>query len=71
MRSDDAGVTWRPTELAAKPDEPVIAIALGQGDKVAVATTAASVSVSDDGGRSWRSVLDRGRGPKHAQTKEK
>jgi len=71
MRSDDAGVTWRPTELAAKPDEPVIAIALGPGGKVAVATTAASVSVSDDGGRSWRPVLDRGRGPKRAQTMQK
>jgi len=71
MRSDDAGVTWRPTELGAKPNEPVIAIALGSGSKVAVATTAASVSVSDDGGRSWKPVLDRGRGPKHAETKEK
>jgi len=69
MRSDDAGATWRPTGLAAKPNEPVIVIALGSGSKVAVATTAASVSVSDDGGRSWRAVLDRGRDPKHAQTK--
>jgi hypothetical protein len=71
MLSDDAGVTWRPTELAARPDEPVIAIALGSGGQVAVATTAASVSVSDDGERSWRAVLDRGRSPKHEQTKEK
>jgi len=71
MRSVDAGATWRPTELAAKPNEPVIAIALGPDGKVAVATTAASVAVSDDGGRSWRPVLDRGRGPKHPQTKEK
>ena len=71
MRSDDAGVTGRPMELAAKPDEPVIAIALGPGSKLAVATTAASVSVSDDGGRSWRPVLDRGRGAKRAQTMEK
>jgi len=71
MRSDDAGATWRPTELAAKPDEPVVATSLGPGSKVAVATTAASVSVSDDGGRSWRPMLDRGRGPKHVQTKEK
>lgn len=71
MRSDDAGVTWRPTELAAKPDEPVIAIALGPDGKVAVATTAASVSVSDDVGRSWRPVLDRGRVRKRAQTMEK
>jgi len=71
MRSDDAGATWRPTELAVKPDEPVVAFAPGPGGKVAVATTAASVSVSDDGGRSWRPVLDRGRGPKHAQTMEK
>ncbi len=71
MRSDDAGVTWRPTELVAKPDEPVIAIALGPGSKVAVATTAASVSVSDDGGRSWRPMLDRGRVRKRAQTTQK
>ena len=60
MRSDDAGVTWRPMELPAAPKEPVIAIAPGPGNKVAVATTAASVSVSDDGGRSWRLVLDKG-----------
>lgn len=71
MRSDDAGVTWRPTGLAAKPNEPVIAIALGSGGKVAVATTAASVSVSDDGGRAWRPVLERGRRHKDAHTKEK
>ena len=71
MRSDDAGATWRPTGLAIRPDEPVIAIAAGPGSKVAVATTVASVSVSDDGGQSWRPVLDRGRVPKHARTKEK
>ncbi len=71
IRSDDAGATWRPTGLAAKPNEPVIAIALGSGGQVAVATTAASVSVSDDGGRSWKAMLDRGRDPKHAQTKGK
>jgi Photosynthesis system II assembly factor YCF48 len=71
MRSDDAGATWRPTDLAAKPNEPVIAIALGSASKVAVATTAASVSVSDDDGRLWRLVLDRGRVGKRAQTKEK
>ena len=71
MRSDDAGATWRPTGMAAKPDEPVIAIAPGPGSKVAVATTAASVSVSDDGGRSWRPVFDRGRVRKRAQTMEK
>ena len=62
MRSDDAGSTWRPTGVPAAPTEPVIAIAPGPGTKVAVATTAASVSVSDDGGRSWRLVLDKGRG---------
>lgn len=71
MQSDDAAATWRPTELAVKPNEPVIAIALGPDGKVAVATTGASISVSDDGGRGWRPVLDRGRGPKRAQTKEK
>ena len=63
MRSDDAGATWRPTELAAKPNEPVVAIAPGPASKVVVATTVASVSVSDDGGRSWRLVLDKGRVP--------
>ncbi|MBI2529101.1 MAG: hypothetical protein HYV93_24335 [Candidatus Rokubacteria bacterium] len=65
MRSDDAGATWRPTGLAAKPDEAVVAIAIAPGpaSKVAAATTAASVFVSDDGGRSWRPVLDRGRVP--------
>jgi hypothetical protein len=54
MQSDDAAATWRPTELAAKPNEPVIAIALGPDGKVAVATTGASISVLDDGGRTWR-----------------
>ena len=63
MRSDDAGATWRQTRLATPPSQPVIAIAPGPGGTVAVATTAASVSVSDDGGQSWRLVLDRGRVP--------
>ncbi len=71
MRSDDDGGTWRPTKLAAKPNEPVIAIAPGPGGKVAVATTAAFVAVSDDGGRSWKPVFDRRRGSKHTQSKEK
>jgi len=61
MLSDDAGATWRPTGLVAMPKEPVIAIAPGPGNKVAVATAVASVSVSDDGGKSWRLVLDKGR----------
>ena len=71
MRSDDAGATWRPTGLAIRPDDRVIAIAVGPGSKVAVATTVAAVSASDDGGQSWRLVLDGGRAPKRAQTMEK
>jgi len=71
MRSGDAGATWRPTGLSVMPNESVIAVALGPGGKVAVATTAASVLVSDDGGKSWRPVLDRGRRPKQAETREK
>ena len=61
MRSGDAGVTWKPLGFVSGAETPVIALAAGPGERVAVATTAADLLRSTDGGRSWQKVLDRGR----------
>jgi photosystem II stability/assembly factor-like uncharacterized protein len=61
VRSRDGGETWESTGFSAGPETPVIAIALGPDDRVAVATTAADVLVSRDGGRTWGKRLERGR----------
>lgn len=61
MRSRDGGGKWEPAGLAVDPRTPVVAVAVGPGNHVAVATTAADVVRSRDGGRSWQTVLARGR----------
>lgn len=61
MRSRDAGVTWEAAGYAGGADTPVIALAAGPGERVVIATTAADVLRSTDGGRSWQKLLDRGR----------
>ncbi|MBI4246058.1 MAG: hypothetical protein HY614_02605 [Candidatus Rokubacteria bacterium] len=61
LQSRDGGVTWRPVGLFTGSDTPVVAIATGPGRHVAVATTAADVRRSRDGGRTWETVLARGR----------
>ena len=61
MRSGDAGVTWKPLGFVSGAETPVIALAAGPGERVAVATTAADLLRSTDGGRSWQKMLDRGR----------
>jgi photosystem II stability/assembly factor-like uncharacterized protein len=61
MRSRDAGATWVAVGFVTGADKPVIALAAGPGERVAVATTAADVLRSTDGGRNWQRLLDRGR----------
>jgi photosystem II stability/assembly factor-like uncharacterized protein len=60
-RSDDGGRTWKATGFVAGPDTPVIALAAGHADDVAMATTAADVARSGDGGASWIALVARGR----------
>lgn len=61
MRSRDAGATWEAAGFVSGADTPVIAMAVGPGERVAVATTAADVLQSFDGGGTWQKILDRGR----------
>ncbi len=61
MRSRDGGATWEATSLARGGRTPVVAIAVGPGDNVALATTDSMVLQSRDAGRTWRPVLEQGR----------
>jgi photosystem II stability/assembly factor-like uncharacterized protein len=61
VQSIDGGATWRSTGLYTGSDSPVVALAVGPGERVVVATTGADISCSRDGGRTWEKVLQRGR----------
>ena len=58
--SDDAGNTWR-TTVQPRIDGPAVALAVGPGQHVAVATSTADISRSANGGKQWQPVLVRGR----------
>lgn len=60
-RSRDGGATWEATGLMTGADTPVIALAAGRGDEVAIATTAADVARSKDAGSTWLALVERGR----------
>jgi photosystem II stability/assembly factor-like uncharacterized protein len=61
MRSRDGGATWESTSFVGDARTPVVAIAVGPGENVALATTDSTVLRSLDGGRTWQPVLKRGR----------
>jgi photosystem II stability/assembly factor-like uncharacterized protein len=61
LRSRDGGGTWEPIGFSSDLDAPVVAVAVGPGDRVAVATTAGDIQRSRDGGRTWHKVLAAGR----------
>jgi len=61
MRSRDGGSTWESTSFMGDARTPVVAIAVGPGENVALATTDSTVVRSGDGGRTWQPVLERGR----------
>jgi photosystem II stability/assembly factor-like uncharacterized protein len=61
MRSRDGGATWEAAGYVGDPKAPVIALTVGPGEHVVLATTASSVLRSRNGGLSWQTVLDQGR----------
>lgn len=61
MRSRDGVATWEPTGFVGDVRAPVVAIAVGPGENVVLATTDSTVLRSRDGGRTWQRVLERGR----------
>lgn len=61
MRSRDGGRTWEAAGYIGDMRTPVVALAVGPGERVALATTNSTVLRSQDGGRTWQTVLDRGR----------
>ena len=62
MRSLDGGATWTSTGLYTGAETPAVALSVGPGEHVVVATTGADISRSRDGGRTWEKILERGRG---------
>ena len=60
LASDDAGNAWRAT-VQPSIDGPAVALAVGPGQHVAIATATADVSRSANGGKQWQPVLVRGR----------
>lgn len=60
LASDNAGGRWRAT-VQPEIDGPAVALAVGPGQHVAVATATADVSRSANGGKEWQRVLVRGR----------
>jgi len=60
VRSQDAGSTWAPTGFVTDVQVPVVALTVGPGGHVAVATSRSDVLRSRDGGRTWQAVLERG-----------
>jgi len=61
LRSRDAAATWEQTGFAADPRAAVIAMAVGPGDHLALATVRSDVVRSRDAGRTWLAVVERGR----------
>jgi hypothetical protein len=61
LRSRDAGGTWEATGLVTPSGRVTVALAVGPGDHVVVATSKADIFRSRDGGRSWKAVLEQGR----------
>jgi photosystem II stability/assembly factor-like uncharacterized protein len=61
MCSRDGGITWEPLGFHAVTRTPVVALATGPGERLALATAAGDVHRSADGGRTWRAVLVHGR----------
>ena len=61
MRSRDGGATWESAGYVGDPRAPVVVLAVGPGEHVALAATNSNVLRSSDGGRSWQPILERGR----------
>ena len=61
LRTRDGGATWERTAFAADPADPIVALAVGPGEVVVMATAKSDVARSDDGGRTWRPMVERGR----------
>lgn len=61
LRSRNGGSTWEPTEFIAPAQALVVALAVGPGDHVVVATSGSDVFRSGDGGRTWQPVVKGGR----------
>jgi photosystem II stability/assembly factor-like uncharacterized protein len=57
-RSHDAGTSW---EAIPAPVARVVAVAVGPAQHVGLATADSNVIRSADGGRSWQTILARGR----------
>ena len=60
LRTRDGGATSERTAFAADPADPIVALAVGPREVVVVATTKSDVVRSDDGGRTWRALVERG-----------
>jgi hypothetical protein len=61
VRSRDGGATWERPGFAADARTFVVAIAVGPGENVALATADSAVLRSRDAGRTWQAVLEHGR----------
>jgi len=61
MRSRDGGTTWQASGYVGDVKAPVVALVVGPGEHVALATIGSNVLRSRNGGLSWQTVLAQGR----------
>jgi photosystem II stability/assembly factor-like uncharacterized protein len=61
LRSRDRGSTWEAVKGVVPAGSVAVALAVGPGDHVVVATSKADILRSRDGGRTWKAVLEQGR----------
>jgi photosystem II stability/assembly factor-like uncharacterized protein len=61
LRSRDGGSAWEAVNGVVPAGSVAVALAVGPGDHVVVATSKADILRSRDGGRTWKAVLEQGR----------
>jgi transposase len=62
LRSRDGGATWEAPAVTVPPGSAVVALAVGPGEHVVLATSRSAILRLRDGGRTWQAVVGPGFG---------